>query len=288
MSVAVGLLFAVATMLCWGAADFFAKKAVDKVGYVIALLINQAIALGPIFVFAVYSSPLPVLSLDMILLVLVTGVLGLLGYFYMYKGFKKGNLSIVSPISASWFVITTLIAAIIFSEALTLLHIFGISVVFIGVFFVSTNLKEFKRSIEHGKSNGALEALISMIAWGFAFAFIKPIVDVSGPIIALMFVRVVANLTLLTWVKVTKTKVSFPSRALLIILIIAGLLDAFGFATYNLGIAAEYVSIVSPIAAAYPAVSILLACSFLKEKLAQNQKIGVAAILTGLALIALV
>jgi drug/metabolite transporter (DMT)-like permease len=81
-------------------------------------------------------------------------------------------------------------------------------------------------------------------------------------------------------------KISFPSRALLIILIIAGLLDAFGFATYNSGIASEYVSIVSPMAAAYPAVTVLLGRFLLKEKLVQNQKLGVLIILVGLIILA--
>lgn len=88
---------------------------------------------------------MPTLSVNLVLLVLVTGTLGLLGYFYLYKGFMKGNLSVVSPISASWFVATTIIAALAFAEALTPLRILAISTVFIGVFLASTNLAEFRR-----------------------------------------------------------------------------------------------------------------------------------------------
>lgn len=40
MAIAVGTLFAVAAMVGWGTADFFAKKAIDKVGHVTTLLIN--------------------------------------------------------------------------------------------------------------------------------------------------------------------------------------------------------------------------------------------------------
>ncbi|NLE03341.1 MAG: EamA family transporter, partial [Crenarchaeota archaeon] len=92
MAVAVGVLFAFATMLCWGAADFFAKKAVDNVGYKLALLINQIVALAPICVFAFLSSPLPNLSISMVLLIIITGALSLLGFFYLYKGLNKGAL----------------------------------------------------------------------------------------------------------------------------------------------------------------------------------------------------
>ena len=42
-----------------------------------------------------------------------------------------------------------------------------------------------------------------------------------------------------------------------------------------------------PIAATYPAVTIMLAYFFLKEKIVTNQKIGIIAILAGIALVAL-
>jgi drug/metabolite transporter (DMT)-like permease len=250
MAAEVGLLFAIVTMVSWGTADFFAKKAVDKVGNSVALLINQAVALGPICIFAFLTSPLPELSLDLVLLIILTGSLSLTGYFYLYKGFRKGSISVVSPISASWFVITALVAAVAFSEALTPLHIGGIGVVFIGVFLVSTNLSELKHSIRQGRNNGVVEALISMVTWGFAFALIKPIVEVTGPIMALLFTRVVADVVLVAWMKVSKTKFSFPPRAFIVLLLIAGLLDALGFAAYNIGVSTQYVSIISPIAAA--------------------------------------
>ena len=288
MAVVEGVLFAVATLLCWGAADFFAKKAVDKVGFVVALLINQVVALAPICVFALAFSSFPALSIDRVLLIIVTGVLGLLGFFYLYKGFKKGNLSVVSPISASWFVITTLIAALLFTEVITAPRILAVVIVFFGVFFASTDLTEFRHSIRQVKSNGVLEALLSMAVWGLAFALIKPIVDFAGPIMALLLTRLIATSTLLLWIKATKIKIGRPHRALLVIMVIAGLLDVTGFATYNASITTEYVSIVSPIAAAYPAVTILLAHFLLRERLKKTQKIGVAAILAGLAIITIV
>lgn len=288
MVIEIGVLFAVATMLCWGTSDFLAKKAIDKVGYAAALLASQAIAIGPIIFYAVSSSPLPVLSFNLVLLALVAGVMGLLGYFYLYKGFKKGRLSVVSPISSSWFVITILIAATVFAETLTFLHVIGIIVVFTGVFLISTTLSEFRRSIAQCKTNGVIDALISMGAWGVAFALIKPIVGIAGPVMALMFTRVVSFSSMFLWVKATKIQISIPTTFIFIFIVLSGLLDALGLASYNLGVSTEFVSIVSPVAAAYPAVSILLARFFLKEQLILNQKIGVAAILTGLALVAII
>jgi len=273
-------------MLSWGVADFLAKKGVDKIGAVPSLMINQAVALGPIAVFAVLFYPKPIFSLQLVLLIMVTGLLGFLGYLYLYKGLRKGNLSVVSPISASWFVITTIVASLLFQEALLPVQIAGIGVVFAGVFLTSANLSEFKRNIGEVRSNGALEAVAAMVAWGFAFAFIKPVVVATGPILSLLLARVMAFAFLFSYVGVTKTKIVFPTKLILMFLVVAGLLDALGYAAFNLGVSAEYVSIISPIAGAYPAITVLLARFFLKEKMVHSQKVGVISILTGLVLMA--
>ena len=68
---------------------------------------------------------------------------------------------------------------------------------------------------------------------------------------------------------------------------LAGLLDLLGFVAFNFGISTAYLSIVGPVAATYPAVTVVLAYFFLKEKIVGNQKVGVIAILAGLALISL-
>lgn len=275
-------------MLSWGVADFFAKKAVDRIGAVQALVINQAVALGPILVYAIVAYSAPTFTAELAFAASVTGILGFLGYLYLYKGLKKGALSVVSPISASWFVITTLVASFLFKETLTSLQILGVAMVFAGVFLASTNLAEFKRDIGKGKSNGVFEALVAMVAWGFAFAFIKPVIDQTSPIMALLLARAAAFTVLFTWVGANKTKIVIPTKLIFLFIVTAGLLDAFGYATYNVGVTTEFVSIISPIAAAYPVVTILLARFFLKEQLAQTQKIGVTAILAGLVLMALV
>lgn len=57
---------------------------------------------------------------------------------------------------------------------------------------------------------------------------------------------------------------------------------------YNLGVTTAFVSIVSPIAATFPAVTIVLAYIFLKERVVNSQKVGIVAVLAGLILISLV
>jgi drug/metabolite transporter (DMT)-like permease len=75
----------------------------------------------------------------------------------------------------------------------------------------------------------------------------------------------------------------FPVKLLLLI----GVFDMAGFLSYSYGVAGAYASIVAPIGSAFALVSILLAKIFLKEKISLNQMIGMAAIVSGVVLIAI-
>ena len=288
MAFDVGILFAIATMLSWGIADFFAKKAIDSVGYKTSLLLNHATALAPIAVCAVVFFRVPSPSALLIMITLLAGVLGMLGYVFFYRGFEKGSVSVVSPISASWSVITTLLAVVLYNERLVPLQIVGVTAVFLGVFFAATNFSQYRQSLRKGRSNGVFDGAASMVAWGFCYALLKPMSGWVGPILAICLLRAVAAATLFSWSGITKTKICLPTKWVLLLIVSAGLLDFLGFITFNLSMATDYVAVVSPIAATAPAVTIALAYFILKEKAVTNQKIGIIAILTGLILISLV
>lgn len=287
MALEIGILFAIITMLSWGTADVFAKKAINKIGYKTALLLNQATAIVPLIVLAILFFKPPPLTPELILIIFSAGILGIIAYIFLYRGFQKGNVSVVSPISASWSVITTILAVFLFQETLAPIQILGIIAVFIGIFFASTNLSELKKSIHEGRTSGISDALLSMVAWGITYTLLRPLSIAFGPIIALLFVRIIAITILFSWTKSTKTKISSTTRLIFLFIALAGLLDLLGFLAFNFSISTAFLSIVGPVAATYPAVTIVLAYFFLKEKIVNNQKIGIIAILAGLALISL-
>lgn len=287
MALAVGILFAITAMLGWGTSDFFAKKAIDKVGYKTSLLLNQLVAFVPLLILSIILFKLPSLTVELVLISVSAGILGVIAYIFLYRGFQKGNVSVVSPISASWSIITTILAVLLFQETLTPLQIAGVITVFIGIFFASTNFAELKKSIRQGRSSGVSDSLISMVAWGITYTLLRPIALAFGPIIALLFIRITAITILLSYTKISKTKISFPTRLIFLFIAVAGFLDLLGFVAFNFSITTAFLSIVGPVAATYPAVTVVLAYFFLKEKIVSNQKVGVIAILAGLALISL-
>jgi drug/metabolite transporter (DMT)-like permease len=284
-----GIALAVAAMVSWGVADFLAKKAIDQIGYRASIVINQVVAFLPILLIAALFFKLPSFTPLLASETVLAGATGVIGYIFLYRGLGNGNVSVVAPITASWSVITVLLAAFLFAEALTPLQIAGVVAVFIGVFFASTNLEEFKKSIKTGGwSAGAADALIAMVAWGISYALLKPITSAIGPVMALFLLKIFAVAALLSWTGVTKTKISLPVKTIFLFLAMAGLLDFSAYLAFNFSLNTQYVSVVSAIVATAPAITIGLAYVFLKERVVRNQKLGIIAILVGLVLISLI
>ena len=154
MAADLGIFLAVTAMLSWGVADFLAKKAIDKIGYKTSIVINQLVAFIPAVVFAVLFFKIPSLTVELAAITVVAGITGVIGYIFMYRGFQRGNLSVVAPITASWAVITALLAVFLFQETLSPIQIVGIIAVFFGIFFTSTNLTELRASFKQRKVAG--------------------------------------------------------------------------------------------------------------------------------------
>ena len=288
MSTELGIVLAFTAMASWGVADFLAKKAIDQIGYRTSIIINQTVAFFPILLVAALFFKLPGFSPLLFGEIALAGVTGVIGYIFLYRGFGNGDVSVVAPITASWSVITVLLAAFLFAERLAPIQIVGVVAVFIGVFFASTNFVELKKRIKMGRwSAGAADAVIAMIAWGISYALLKPITYAVGPVMALFLLKVLAVATLFTWTGMTKTKISLPAKIIFLLLAVAGLLDFSAFLAFNFSLNTQYVAVVSAIAATAPAVTIGLAYIFLKERIVVNQKLGIIAILAGLILIAL-
>ena len=287
MAADFGIFLAVTAMLSWGFADFLAKKAIDKVGYKTSIVLNQAVSLVPTLIFASFFFKMPSFSAELILIIVVSGLSGIIGYIFLFRGFQRGNLSVVAPITASWSVITVLLATILFGEALTLVQIAGIAATLVGVFLASTNLADLKHSITHRRSAGATEGIIAMVAWGISYALIKTVTSAIGPVMALLFLKIFAVGVLFSWAGATKAKISIPAKYIFMLIAAAGFLDFLAFIAFNVSLGSQFVSVVTPIVAAAPAVTIVLAYFFLKERVSNSQKLGIIAILFGLILISL-
>ena len=215
----------------------------------------------------------------------IAGIITTLGGLSFFKGTQVGNLSVLSPIASSYSVIIILFSILFLSEILLPIQVGSVVLVVVGTILASINLKNFKnlklvitdRSVPYG--------LLAMFFWGTSFILIGDMTVKIGwlEIIILTTISGVLFLTILTLYKeksLSITNYSYKLAALL------GILSSMGYLGYSLGVNSTYASIVAPVVAAAPVVTIFLALLFLKEKLAKEQKIGIFLLMLGLVILA--
>lgn len=285
----LGIIFGLISALSWGISDFLAKRIIDKVGIFKSLLYAQLFGLLPLLIYFKFYLTVPIFTLETILFLIFMGTLGTMMNLTLFKAFEIGPISITSPVASLWGVITAILGYMFLKESLTQLQISGIILATLGLVLVSFKYSDFKKlKFKKISSKGIYVAVIAMLGWGLFFTLMKPLVVATGKYFPIIVVRLIAVTTLPIYLM---HKNDFPillPRNILLVLVIVGLLDATSFLAYNYGISSAYVSIVAPLAALYPAPTIILARIFLKEMLEINQKVGIVSILSGLVLLSIV
>jgi bacterial/archaeal transporter family protein len=307
MSLSIGIMAGLVAMLCWGVADFVQALNIKKIGAAKNMFFSNIIGFIPtliVFFFFLAAGSIHIDTISFILL-FVAGILDTAGVFSFMKSYEKGEISIVTPISASYSVLTVILAFLFLGETLPFLKIVSIVLIVIGIFFVSTNFKKIRHlhTVE-----GVKESIIALVAWGIYFFIIglvsKRLLDFNmlnfgmsqfdakiSIAITLFFVTSLINGTLmiiLSWFKGEIRDISaLKVKNVLLFMIINFFLYTIAWIAVNYGVAMDLVSLVTPVSSLYPALTVMLALVFLKEKLVFNQKIGVVIVLLGIVLISL-
>lgn len=286
----MGILSGLLSMFGWGTSDFLAAKSSRRIGYLLTYFWTQLIAL---FIALIYFwIKLPTLNINNMLQYLIflvpAGFLFLVGTLAFYKGFTKGQVSLVSPVGASWAIITVILSIIFLKEVLQINQIAAIILIILGIILVSINIEELLKIKRFALVGGIKEGLIAMFAWGISLFLIVPASKALGwllPVVALKFFGLLF-LVIFTTLKKQSLRIDFRF-SLLTLLFFIGFLDMVAFFGYSFGVEGEYVSIIAPVAASFPLVTVILARIFLKEKIVFNQALGIAGVIAGLILISI-
>ena len=275
MAQADPLIWGFASMFAWGTSDMLARYAALRLGSPAVALIVLGVGIAPPLVLGLSSYPSleAIAGSDFIFLSAASGLLFSLGYVLFYRGLERGMVAIVSPLSASWLAVTTVLAAIFFHESIGLAKGGLISVVLLGILLISARDRS-SASIE-----GIWYGLTAMVTFGVAFTLWKPIVAEVGPYIAVVSVRVVSTIILGSYLSLKRPVGANFGRGAVALAIAAAVLDSLGFITYNLGIEREDVSLIAPIAASYPVVTLALAWVLLRERVSRLQAVGIVVLL---------
>jgi drug/metabolite transporter (DMT)-like permease len=283
----MGVIFGVVSALCWGLGDYFITLLTRRLGTSRALLFIQILSLCAWIGFLV-ARPRG-LSGDWTLwaLLVATGVCHVAGLAFVYRAFEIGTLSIVSPISAGFAVVTALLA-LATGERPPLSTLVGALVLILGVVLATRSASSATRTAP--TLAGVPEAIVSALGFGTMFWLfyfhVQPRLGYGWPLVGIKTMAVAWSLfTVLASEDRKKTvSVSAGLKAVLLAVAAAGA-DTAAWLAYIRGTETTYATVVTALASLFSVVTILLAALFLRERLARHQWAGVGLILLGILLV---
>ena len=282
--VGAGLL----VMLCWGCSDFMLSIPIRKIGTLKSMLARNIMTIILTIPVAVYlfSADRMSVTLPGFFIILTSSFLFTLAYYFFMRGFEIGSLSVVSPIGGAYSAVTVFLALVFLGESLSAMKLIAIVLMISGILFTSADIAKIK-NIRSQK--GIKEALLAMIGFGvsmFILGFVSKQMDSLTLFVYVTFTQApfFIMLSLLKGGTLSRRDLNFK---LSLILVIQPIIVNFGWFFYIYGISQDLVSVVTPISSLLPGVTVILALIFYKEKLVNNQKLGILGILAGVYLISI-
>ena len=273
-------------MLAWGVADFFAAKAVRKSSVFKTYFWSQSIALTIYLLAFLLFFEFPAISLVTFGIILICAFLGITSVMSFYKCLQIGTVSIISPISAAFWVVTVILSLIVLNETLTALQTISIGIIILGGILASFKYHDLIKLRLKNITAGVGYAIYAMFAWGVLFVLLDILIADLGWFLPILLLVSIEIFCLLSYSGTVRKNISFLKNVALFVFLV-GVLEAIAFLSLGFGISLEHTSIVAPIISAFPAITIILATIFFKEILELNQKVGIVAVLAGLVLLAL-
>jgi transporter family protein len=271
--------------LGWAFGDIFLTIASRKIGGYSSVFWTTF--LGVILFAFLIPSHLPELSLYtpwLLLENIAVGSLLTIGMLTYATALERSNASVVSTIAGSFTAITIILSLIFFKESITLIQAGAIIVIFTGITLSTLKFGELRqKNIWQDKS--LFLAILTMLAWGGFYAFMKPVTQAIGwfwPI----YISFWYFLVILLYLKLKKIRLEKPTaNAALFFIILSALFMRGAEVSFNTALSQGPTSFVAPIAGSYPALFVIVASFVFKDKLSTQQKWGIIITLLGIVFI---
>jgi drug/metabolite transporter (DMT)-like permease len=278
----LGPLLALGSSLSGGAADFLGGTTSRRIGTTQFMFCTQVggLTLAACLV-AVTGKPVP--DLAALATAAAAGVGLVIGIGAFFQAMVVGTVSIVAPISAIG-VIVPVAAGLAEGERLRALQVLGIVAVLLGTALAAREPTRRRRVAPGGSGLGL--ALLAALGGGVCLWLVAPASHSGGVAWTLLVVRAitVSTMTGVLFARRASLRSAFTPRIAVRMLAFV-VLGFLGFTLYALATVHGSLAIVSVLASLYPAVPVLLAHRLLGERLHRAQRIGVATVLLGVAML---
>ena len=279
----LSILLGMGGMIGWGIYDFLGGVFSKQMGSFKPLFWSQVAGSLSIllvaFAFKIEIN-IPVLP---IILSLVGSVFYSAGYLFFFKGFEKGNVSIIAAMMNLWAVFTMSFAFIFMGQRLTTLQTIGVLMIIAGATLASIDWDSMG-SQKLRLSLGVKEAIFGAFFFGVFWNLSEIISEEIGWLLTTLLVKFGIAVFLLLFSFAVKQEVTLRDSSIKTksVILWMGMIEVGAVALVNYGLTIGDAILITPIASALSVVTILLAIIFLKDKVSKLQGFGVCMAIVGI------
>lgn len=291
----IALFAGLGGMLGWGFADFCAKKTIDKVGDVVTLVWGHIFGCVLFILFLLLQNSWSVndISLPTGLFVwfglIFFGSLQATVYYFLFKGFEKGQVSLLSPVFASFAGFAAILSIVIFDEVVTIGLLISLFVIYLGIILLNLDHNALSnRTLAWNKVPGFKEVAFATVlaaSWTLLWGRFVSGVDWLTYSVLMYIFMTLAILMIATW---QKTKLRLSDKSLYKYMFFIGLGEVVAYLSITYGYSlTSHISIVALLSGAFSLPLLILAYTFLGERITKMQLLGALTIILGIVILAI-
>jgi uncharacterized membrane protein len=274
-----GIEYALGAMLCFGIADLIYKRGgASGVLPHHLLMVQSWVFLPSVVLFGLVTNSLVMSKAT--LWGLLVGLFMTVGFYNFAHSLRSGSISVNAPIFRLSFVITALLAVLLFGESLDLYKIVAIGFALVAVWFLMVTPRCGDEPVAQAS---LLRVMIATISVGIGNVIYKFGLQAGATPASLIIAQAAVVVTLSMAMTVVKDRRIRPSIVTLRFASAAGVMLALAFVFLLQGLARGDASVVVPIAQMGFGVTALVGFLFLGEPITLRKGLGLLAALASLA-----
>jgi drug/metabolite transporter (DMT)-like permease len=266
----IGIVLALVAAVGYGTADFVGGLTARRVSPWAIALAGQ-LAGGLAMLAAGLTLPGQARPADFAW-ALVAGVGSAVGTVFLYRGLARGRMGVVAPVSGVGAALVPVFVGVSLGERLGTLTWIGVLVGLPGIYFVSREVADGTDRPWGGIADGALAGL----GFGLLFVALAQVPEAAGvlPLAANQGVGAVLTVTVAGLLRQPWVPRDRAGRRAVGWGALGGLLGTAGTAAFLLASHSADLAVVGVLASLYPAVTVLLAATVLREPFRPSQGLG--------------
>ncbi|MEO5851865.1 MAG: EamA family transporter [Nocardioides sp.] len=275
----LAVLLSLLAALSYGLADFVGGAASKRTSPWAVALVAQVTGAAAVLVLGAFAGGSPT-STDLAWAV-AAGLFNGLGTAFLYRGLSGGRMGVVAPVSGVGAAALPVVVGLLLGERPAALVWVGFVAALPGIWLVS---REPVGSGTPERGSGLLDGALAGLGFGGLFACLAQIPAAAG-YLPLALNQVVAGGAIVV-VAVVAGGAWVPREPAALLGAGSGILAATATAAFLLATQTGFLTVAAVLTSLYPAVTVVLAATLLRERVHRGQACGLVLCLVAVALVA--